>query len=277
MAPPPPILVAHLIPKVERLLLDLLRSLTPEEWNAPTLAPRWLVKDVAAHLLDTHLRKLSLARDGYFAETPAIASPEELPAFINRLNEEGVRQYRRLSPAVLISLLEVTARASAEYHDSLDPFAQAAFPVSWAGETESLNWFDTARELTERWHHQQQIREAVGRPGLMKPDLYRPVLDCFLRALPHVYRTVPAPTGAIVEIAISGDCGGVWRLQSEEGHWRLITEADGAPTARIVIPQGIAWRVFTKGIAREEAEARSVIQGDAALARPALGAVAIVA
>ena len=32
-----------------------------------TIAPAWKVKDVAAHLLDTQLRKLSLVRDGYAA------------------------------------------------------------------------------------------------------------------------------------------------------------------------------------------------------------------
>ena len=55
------------------------------------------------------------------------------------------------------------------------------FPVSWAGEEESANWFDTAREFTERWHHQQQIRLAVDKPGIMTREFYFPVLDCFMR------------------------------------------------------------------------------------------------
>jgi hypothetical protein len=148
---PPPILVAHLFPALEELLLELLRSLAPEEWEAQTIAPRWKVKDVAAHLLDTPLRKLSTVRDHYIRETPAITSDSELVAFINRLNAEGVAVYGRLSPAVLISLMEFASRESAAYHLSLDPFATAAFPVSWAGERQSLNWFDTAREFTERW------------------------------------------------------------------------------------------------------------------------------
>ena len=55
-------------------------------------------------------------------------------AFINRLNREGVEMYRRLSPAVLISMMEIASRESAEFHQSLDPMAEAAFSVSWAGE-----------------------------------------------------------------------------------------------------------------------------------------------
>jgi hypothetical protein len=55
--------------------------------------------------------------------------------------------------------------------------------LKMAGEARSLNWFDTARELTERWHHQEQIRFATNLPGIMTRDLYHPVLDCFLRGL----------------------------------------------------------------------------------------------
>jgi hypothetical protein len=40
------------------------------------------------------------------------------------------------------------------------------FSVARAGEEASLNWFNIAREYSERSLHQQQIREAVGAPGL---------------------------------------------------------------------------------------------------------------
>src|SRR5690348_9137597 len=48
-----PILTAHLFPKVDGLLLELLRSLSPEDWEKQTVSGRWRVRDVAAHLLDT--------------------------------------------------------------------------------------------------------------------------------------------------------------------------------------------------------------------------------
>ncbi len=68
-----PILTAHLLPVIEARLIELLRSLRPDEWEIQTIAPAWKVKDVAAHLLDTQLRKLSLVRDGYAAgAAPAI-------------------------------------------------------------------------------------------------------------------------------------------------------------------------------------------------------------
>ena len=174
-----PILCAHLLRVVDQKLIDLLLSLPAGEWAAQTVAPRWKVRDVAAHLLDTVLRKLSLVRDSWSLEHADIRSPQDVVALVNRLNEEGVTVYRRLSPPVLIDMMTLACEQSASFHESLDPFAPAVFGVSWAGQATSPNWFDTARELTERWHHQQQIREATNRPGIMTPELYHPVLDCF--------------------------------------------------------------------------------------------------
>ena len=152
------IFCAGLIREVDAKLLELLASLRPEEWDLQTVAPEWKVRDVAG----TH-------------------SDEDLVTLVNRLNREGVAFYGKLSPAILISLMAVACGELAEFHEALNPFALAAFAVSWAAEDKSLNWFDTARELTERWHHQQQIRLATGRPGIMTRALYRPVLDCFMR------------------------------------------------------------------------------------------------
>ena len=255
----PPILTAHLFPKIEGMLAELLRSLTAEEWERQTIAPKWRVKDVAAHLLDTQLRKLSIVRDGYLPPGPPIT---DLVAFINGLNQEGVTLYRRLSPPVLISLMELASRESAEFHASLDPFSPAAFSVSWAGEETSLNWFDTAREFTERWHHQQQIRLAVDRPGIATPELYHPVLDCFLRALPYTYRDVPAGTGTLLQFKIDGDCGGEWWLCRDGNSWRLVDRALGEATSKVTIPQEIAWRIFTKGIDQASARAQTRVAGN---------------
>ena len=272
----PPILTAHLFPPLERLLSELLASLSENEWEAQTIAPQWKVKDVAAHLLDTQLRKLSLVRDGYAREKPAIGSPAEFVAFINRLNREGVGVYGRLSPAVLISLLEFSARAAAQHQFTLHPFAPAMFAVSWAGESESLNWFDTARELTERWHHQQQIREAVGRPGIMTRELYHPVLDCFMRGLPYRYQSLPAPQGSLLRFDISGDCGGTWWLQRRPDGWNLLANPGAEPLSQTTIPQEIAWRIFTKGINPAEAEKRVTVAGARELGCHILGMTAIV-
>lgn len=272
-----PIVCAPLLRKVDEKLIDLLLSLSPSEWDAQTVAPRWKVRDVAAHLLDTVLRKLSLVRDSWSVETVDIRSPRDVVTLVNRLNAEGVAVYRRLSPPVLIDMMKLACEQSARFHESLDPFAPAAFGVSWAGEASSLNWFDTARELTERWHHQQQIRDATDRPGIMTPELYHPVLDCFLRGLPHLYRDAEAPSGTVVLVEIAGGCGGQWFLARESGSWQLVKRLDAKPAARVTIPQEIAWRIFTKGIDRDLARAQIKVQGDPHLGHLVLELTAVVA
>ncbi len=246
------------------------------DWDLDTVAPAWRVRDVAAHLLDTPLRKLSLVRDSYQVESGSIHSHQELIALVNRLNEEGVTVYRRLSPRVLIELMQSACDWNASFHESLDPFAPAAFAVSWAGEEKSLNWFDTARELTERWHHQEQIRLAVNRPGIMSPELYHPVLDCFIRALPYLYRDVDATVGTTLLLEIPGDCGGRWFLSRTPLRWEFSGRNVAEAASRVIIPAAVAWRIFTKGIDRKSAQAQVEIEGDAALGERVLNLTAIV-
>jgi hypothetical protein len=92
VTPPGPLLTAHLFPTLDAHLIDLLRSLAPNDWERLTVAPGWTVKDVAAHLLDTQLRKLSFGRDGYPPPSPN-ASDHDFVSFIGRLNAEGVTVY----------------------------------------------------------------------------------------------------------------------------------------------------------------------------------------
>jgi uncharacterized protein (TIGR03083 family) len=271
-----PILCAHLIRRVDEKLIELLSSLTMNEWDLPTLVPLWNVGDVAAHLLDTALRKISMARDGFYAEKVDIRSHQDLVTMVNRLNREGVAVYRRLSPQVLIEMTKLACEQIARFHESLDPFAPAAFPVSWAGEGMSLNWFDTARELTERWHHQQQIRVATNRPGIVTPDLYHPVLECFVRGLPHAYREVDAPAGTSLLLEISGECGGKCLLSRQSKQWVLSTPTTAEFSSRVTIPQEVAWRIFTKGIDRDTARNQIQIEGDRDLAEKVFELIAIV-
>jgi len=274
--PPQPILTAHLFPKLEGKLIELLRSLTPQDWEKQTLAPRWKVNDVAAHLLDTQVRKLAAARHGYKSENSKKLSPDQLVVLINHLNAEGVRRYSQLSPEELISQMEAASKESAEFYQALDPFAPAMFPVSWAGEEQSANWFDTAREFTERWHHQQQIRLAVNKPGIMTREFYYPVLDCFLRGLPYTYREVQAQEGTQLQFNVSGECGGSWYLIKRDGAWALIAFPKEKIISETTIPQEIAWRIFTKGISRGEAEAQVRVNGNVKLGLHILSMISIV-
>jgi uncharacterized protein (TIGR03083 family) len=271
-----PILCSQIIRQVDQHLIELLTSLDASEWDLPTITPQWSVRDVAAHLLDTALRKLSRGRDKCRVDSVNVRSHQDVITLVNRLNHEGVTVYRRLSPKVLTQLMQLVCNQTADFYESLDPFAPAAIGVSWAGEMTSLVWFDNARELTERWHHQEQIRLATNRPGIMTPLLYHPVLDTFLRGLPHAYRDVTAADNTALLVEISGDCGGQWCLVRSHDTWSFTSDLPSAIVSHIMIPQSIAWRLFTKGIDRESARAKVTIIGDKTLAEHVLQLVAIV-
>jgi hypothetical protein len=244
----PPILVAHLFPALSGCLVELLRSIPPAAWELPTVSSRRSVKDIVSHLLDGSLRRLSLQRDGYRPDERGQPRPgEPLIAFLNRLNDEWETATRRLSPRLLIDLIEAADPQFARFMQSLDPHAPAIFPVAWAGEDQSANWMDVAREYTEKWHHTQQIFEATGQPStIMTRRLGQPCFDIFLRALPFTFHGVPAAVGSAVTVEVTGEAGGAWHVERQTDGWRQVAQAPDRVTATVTLDQGAAWKLVTK-------------------------------
>lgn len=274
MHPPEPVLVVDLFPDERALLLGLLSNLSLEEWEAPTACAGWSVKDVVAHLLGDDLGRLSRQRDKFTTWNPL---PDEgLLTFINRQNAEWVQAMRRLSPQILCELLRRSGDEVYSLFTSLDLFEPGP-PVSWAGPEPAPVWLDVAREYTERWHHGQHIRDAVGAPRLLEPRFFAPVLATFVRALPHTFRDVDASEDSGVALTITGDSGGEWSISREVSRWALYAGTPLQPAVRVTLDQSVAWRLFTKGLSPEEAEREAHLEGDYHLGRTVLKTVAIIA
>ncbi|QOG01598.1 maleylpyruvate isomerase N-terminal domain-containing protein [Flavobacterium sp. MDT1-60] len=273
-----PIETLHLFPILDELLIELLKSLTEEEWNAKTVCKKWTVKDIASHLLDGNLRGLSISRDHFFGENPEdINSYDDLVAFLNQLNMTWTNATKRLSPTVLINLLETTGKQYSEHLQTLNPFENAIFSVAWAGEVTSLNWFHIAREYTEKFLHQQQIRDAIGKQALLTTTLFYPFIHTFMQALPHVYANVKAEKGTIVSIIVTTEIGSQWSIIKEDENWKLITSFEADPTAIVKISPEDAWLLFSKGITPSEAKEKVEIIGDKKLGEIALNMVSVMA
>jgi uncharacterized protein (TIGR03083 family) len=273
-----PVFVSELFLPLHAELITLLRGLEASDWDRPTLCALWSVRDIAAHLLDDDLRRLSSHRDGQpLPSAPREPSEAGLLEFINRLNAEWVSVARRLSPRVIVDLLAVTGPQIAALFASLDPFGPAHFGVSWAGEEHSQNWFDIGRDYTERWLHQQQIRVAVGAPGLVDRRWLSPVLDLFVRSLPHTYRGIQREEGTAVVIEITGDAGGHWTLLRTGGRWQLFRGAIPASAATVRMTADTAWRLFSKALKTDTDRARVTIAGDHSLGAGVLGALGVIA
>jgi len=273
-----PINTLPLFSILDDLLIQLLKSLTEDEWNARTVAKKWIVKDIASHLLDGNLRGLSFSRDHYFGEKPEnINSYSDLVDFLNQLNMTWTNATKRLSPNVIIELLESTGKQYSAHLKTLDPFENAIFSVDWAGEETSLNWFHIAREYTEKFLHQQQIRNAVGKQALFTKELFYPFISTFMYALPHTYRDVSAQKGTIVTLIVKTEIGGEWSIIKKEKQWEFIESFEEKPTAIIKINPDDAWLLFSKGITPEDAKQKVEIIGDQKLGEVALNIIAVMA
>jgi uncharacterized protein (TIGR03083 family) len=260
-------------------LLKLLKGLSPADWERRTVLPTWRVKDIVAHLVDTALRRLSGGRDGYrpAGQGPAIHDYTDLVRHVGSIADEWVAAMSRLSPAVLIDLLEHFEPQLHSHFRALDPGATARASVAWAGEAQSSVWFDVAREYTERWHHQMQIREALSDLTIQKPALYRPVLETFMRALPHHYRDIAAADGTTVRITVAGEAGASWYLERKNDAWLLTLAPHSGETAFAEMRQESAWKIFTR-FGRETVPSQHVrTGGDEGLASHVLTMVCIIA
>lgn len=261
--------VLHLFPVLNSSLIEVLAALDRRQWNNDTVCSQWKVKDIAAHLLDGAYRRLSLGRDAYQTENPDLNSYQDLLNYLNVQNANWVQACKRISPEIILEQLSQVQGQMLHYFQSLDPDAKALFPVSWAGEEVSKNRFDIAREYTERWHHQQQIRQAVGAKSIMNRELYNPFLQICLQALPYHYRNFESANGTFIRVEVVGEAGGVWSILRKGSKWEFSNEP-GEITSQIYIDQNIAWMLFSKGIEINQAKQYWQVIGDQELGMHAL-------
>jgi uncharacterized protein (TIGR03083 family) len=138
--------------------LALLTTLSPQQWDAPTLCSEWRARDVVAHVLSyEELGKRGLATR--FVKGRFI---------LDRINDVGVGEYNTRSPAELLELLG----------DHLEPRGLSA-------------GFGGMIALVDGLIHQQDIRRPLGMPRdipaprlqrALKAALVAPPIGAFWRA-----------------------------------------------------------------------------------------------
>ncbi|MCB2174320.1 MAG: maleylpyruvate isomerase family mycothiol-dependent enzyme [Actinomycetales bacterium] len=245
-----------------RALLGLLGSLAADEWAAPSAAPDWTVRDLALHLLDDDLGWLSRDRDGdtssYLHERG-----EALVTALAAKNQRWIDGARGLSARVLVDLLEWSGRQMDAYYSAMDLGGEGE--VTWADEDTVPVWFDICQDLTERWVHQMQLREAIGRVEDYAERYLPLVLRTFVWAFPHQYRA-DAAEGTTVRLDLAA--GGVWTLTcSGPSAWVLDEGAPTHPDASASFSDDAGWRSLTGA---SVPAGGVVLDGPAALVEPLL-------
>lgn len=116
-------------------LAEFLATLTPQDWQAPTLCTRWSVKDVVAHVISyEELGALGLLKR--FAK-----------GWVVRANQVGVEEFAALTPQQLLEFLR----------GHLEPHGLTA-------------GFGGMIALVDGTIHHQDIRRALNRPRVVPPD-----------------------------------------------------------------------------------------------------------
>jgi uncharacterized protein (TIGR03083 family) len=270
----PPIDTRPLFPLERAEFVALLRGLEADDWQRPTVCPGWNVHDIVAHVVHDHIRRLSRTRDEYAAPVPSLGP--NMPWSLHRSNQEFVEVARPWSPRVLIDLLGHLGPAQDQLWASMD-LDQLGEPVSWAApDLPAPAWLDIAREYTECWVHQQQIRDAVGRPGADSEQLMGLVIDTFQRAVPHTLRDLSPAGGTCLQIQVTGTGGGTWTARRQNTTWAIGRGPATRPAALVQLSSGYFWRLATRGITVETAREHALISGDQTLGIAVLNLVAIV-
>lgn len=219
-----------------------------------------------------------MQRDKHFGETtPKIEGYHDLVNWLNKLNNDWVVAMNRVSPDMMILLHKTTGPLTTAYFASLEPFDEAIFAVDWAGESKSYNWMHQAREYTEKWHHQQQTRDAVGIEGIMTEQFYPSFIDTYMRGLPNAFKDVDAPNGTTVSVEVTSTLGGTWFLTRIDGSWQLSEEQPRDVQSSVSLAPELAWKLFSKNLRPDQVLDQVEFSGSKDLARHVLEMVSVMA
>jgi uncharacterized protein (TIGR03083 family) len=258
----PPAARAALLATERARLLELLATVTDEDWARPSPCPEWTVLGLCCHLVGDDFSLLSRHRDRHHG-TPAPdgLGEAEFIDWLDDLQVEWVRAARRLSPRLVVDLLGWAGPQLVEVFEHQDPDARSA-SVSWAGPDPVPVWLDQVRELSEYWIHRQQLLEALGRPGDLRPDLLGPILDGLRWAYPYRLAAVAAQPGDFVSIEIAGPVTATWRLVATGSTWTFRPEPGSRLVASLSMTSDQAWRLLTNNLPADE-HPRLHLTGDA--------------
>lgn len=178
---------------------ELLDGLDEKAWATPTALPGWTVHDVVAHLIGTESR---LAGE----EPPSSTDVTDLAYVRNAVgeaNEHWVRALRGEPPAEMLRRFRSVTKRRTEALTAMtraDFDSPTATPVGQA----TYRRFMEIR-VFDCWVHEQDIRQAVGRPGHEDGPSAEASIDEVVRALGFIVgKQAAAPDGAAVTFELTG-------------------------------------------------------------------------
>jgi uncharacterized protein (TIGR03084 family) len=188
----------------EQRALDLvLARVTGAQWDRPSHAPGWLVRDQVTHLahFDEKARLAIADADAFRADVVATRGAESR----DRAEARYMARGRALAPSALVEWWRRAGASLVAAARALDGKAR----LPWYGPDMSARSFVTAR-LMETWSHGLDVVDAVGVP---RPDTDRlrhvVHLGLITRQFSFVTRGL-APDDTPVYVELTAPSGAVW-------------------------------------------------------------------
>ncbi len=247
---------------------DLLDSLSDDDWARPSPLPGWSVQDNVAHIIGTE----AMLSGG---QVPDVVVDREQVGHvrndIGEMNERWIESLRGVAPAEVRHRFAETTSARLATLEAMSQDDWDAESFTPAGK-DTYGRFMQIR-VFDCWLHEQDMRDAVGRPGHEWGLAVEVTLDEMATALGFVVgKKAGATTGQSVTFALT-DGGAVVRsmhvLVGERA--AVVPELDGQATVTLTMPVGVMTRRSAGRVASDALLDQVQIEGDAELASRILG------
>lgn len=242
---------------------DLLADLDDTQWRLPSPLPGWSVQDNVAHIVGT---EAMLAGE----PGPEVEIDREVNTHVRNdigaFNEQWVESLRPVPPNEVLSRFReltasrlVTLEQMSEEEWNAESFTPAGMDTY--GRFMQIRVFDC-------WLHEQDIRDAVGRPGHETGLAVDVVLDEMATALGFVVgKKAGAASGQSVTFALTDGGAVVRRLHvAVTERANVVASLSAAPTVTLTMPIGVMTRRCAGRVGSDELLDQVVIDGDLSLA-----------
>ena len=221
--------------------IDLVTPLSQAEWDAPTALPGWSVGDIVAHI--GWLEGLLMGEYDAPHEPDWSVLPHVQSDF-GRITEIPVDLRRSWArEAVLVELADRVARRTVELEEGRrDAAAEVMGPFGPA----SLGRVLRMRTL-DTWVHEQDVRDALGRPGHLDTMGAQATASQLLPGLGKVWaKLAGAQPGQVLDVRITGPGieGGSIVAVGDDGRARIVGDdlLDQAGTATVTLT--MSWPAY---------------------------------
>jgi uncharacterized protein (TIGR03083 family) len=192
-------LVAQLT-EVWHSLRELGSSMGDDDWTRHTPCPGWPVSAQYAHIIGTE--SMLLGRPNPELEAPADTAPHVLNQ-IGGFNEVWVAA---LAARPRVEVLDALAEVTGDREEALAAMTEADFDAdSWTpvGQADYRRFMQI--RVFDCWVHEQDVRDAIGRPGNEAGPVAEQSTDEIVRAAGFVVgKKAGAPSGSSVRIELTG-------------------------------------------------------------------------